>query len=328
MKKHLIALISLFIITLASCAAHTPSGKALTETDWFIPDQTLTVWMLSDTHITDKAHIKPFENAIADINENVPDVDMAINAGDVVDSPKEKSYDLYINTRKKSYIKEWHEISGTHDDNMVERGKMFQSRLQPNPNYTVRKGNILFIFISNVYSNVYGKQADELFEWWKNLVIKNQDKIIVTITHKPLDGSGITFSGMKRKHLSDSKRFRDVLKEYKVDLWFSGHLHIPEEMFGTIVSKQNLNGTTFIEISSIKPDLMGMKEPESRVITFACGSDKVLVRSRNHTLRIFIPGTDEALTLSKPYKCDSPEVSETRPASDTHLALPRLLPDH
>jgi hypothetical protein len=45
---------------------------------------------------------------------------------------------------------------------------------------------------------------------------------------------------------------------------------------------------------------MGMKEPESRLITFACGSDKVLVRSRNHNLRSFMPGLDKVFTLSKP----------------------------
>ena len=50
--------------------------------------------MLSDTYIRDQAHIKPFENAITNINENVPDVDMAINAGDVVIFPKEEGYEL------------------------------------------------------------------------------------------------------------------------------------------------------------------------------------------------------------------------------------------
>jgi hypothetical protein len=49
---------------------------------------------------------------------------------------------------------------------------------------------------------------------------------------------------------------------------------------------------------------MGIKEPESRVLTFACGSDKLLVRSRNHQRYFYTPGLDEVITLSKPYECD------------------------
>jgi hypothetical protein len=72
----------------------------------------------------------------------------------------------------------------------------------------------------------------------------------------------------------------------------------------TLVRKKDLNGTVFIQLSSIRPDLGGIKEPESRVLTFACGSDKVLVRSRNHERHIFTPGLDKVITLSKPYECD------------------------
>jgi predicted MPP superfamily phosphohydrolase len=302
MKKLFIALLFLHLYTFSSCASCTPSVKALTEADWFIPDKTLTVWTLSDTHIRDEAHIKPFENA-ADINDNVPDVDMVINAGDVVNFPNEESYELYVKTRGESYIGEWHEIIGNHDYKTDKR-KTFQSTLDKKPYYTVEKGNILFIFMSNEAKGKATVISDETFEWWKNLVINNRDKIIVTVTHAPPGGSGITFSGLKARQIRGSGRFREVLKSNNVDLWFSGHLHIPEELFGTIVKKHNLSCTVFIELSSIRPDLQSIKEPESRVVTFACGSDKVLIRSRNHNLGIYMPGTDRVLTLSKPYECD------------------------
>jgi len=281
------------------------SGKELTEADWFVPGETLTVWALSDTHIKDEKHMKPFRNAVEDVNDNVPNVDMAINAGDVAHFPKAESYDLYIKTRDGSYIKEWYEIIGNHDYK-TDKGNIFREKLRGggDVNYTVEKGNILFIFMSNEDRGKATVISDETFEWWKDLVIKNQDKIIVVTTHAPLKGSGITFSGLKPRQIVDSKRFREVLKEYKVDIWFSGHLHMPQELFGMIVRQKNLNGTVFIEISSIRPDLGGIKEPQSRVLTFACGSDKVLVRSRNHERRFFTPGLDKVITLSKPYECD------------------------
>ena len=303
MNKILIPLLFLLIIKLTACQVGPSTGKELTAADWYVPDETLTVWALSDTHVKDEKHIKPFRRAIEDVNDNIPDVDMAINSGDVVHFPTEESYDLYIKTRDASYIKEWHEIIGNHDYK-TDKGKIFQAKLKEKPNYTVEKGNILFIFMSNEDRGKATVITDETFEWWKDLVVKNQDKIIVTVTHAPLDGSGITFSGLKARQIVDSQRFREVLKQYKVDVWLSGHLHLPQELFGTIVKQKKLNGTVFIEISSIRPDLGGIKESQSRVLTFACGSDKMLVRSRNHEQHIFTPGLDKVFTLSKPYECE------------------------
>jgi predicted phosphodiesterase len=280
-------------------------GRELVAADWYVPDETLTVWTLSDTHIKDEKHMKPFRNAVEDVNENIPNVDMAINAGDVVHFPTVESYDLYIKTRDGSYIEEWHEIIGNHDYK-TDKGNIFREKLRGgrDVNYTVEKGNILFIFMSNEDRGKATVITDETFEWWKDLVVNNQDKIIVVTTHAPLQGSGIIFSAMDERQITDSKRFREVLKEYKVDIWLSGHLHVPQELMDTLVTKKDLNGTVFIQLSSIRPDLGGIKEPQSRVLTFACGSDKVLVRSRNHERHIFTPGIDKVITLSKPYECE------------------------
>ena len=305
MNKRFIPLLFLLIFTLTSCRVGPSTGKELVAADWFVPEETLTVWALSDTHIKDEAHMKPFENAIEDVNDNVPDADMAINAGDVVNFPTVESYDLYIKTREGSYIKEWYEIIGNHDYK-TDKGKIFREKLRGggDGHYTVEKGNILFIFMSNEDRGKATVITDETFEWWKDLVINNQDKIIVVTAHAPLQGSGIMFSAIKERQITDSKRFREVLKKYKVDLWLSGHLHIPQSLPDTLVRQDDLNGTVFIEISSIRPDLLGIKEPESRVLTFACSSDKLLVRSRNHQRYFYTPGLDEVITLSKPYKCD------------------------
>ncbi|MCZ6555457.1 MAG: hypothetical protein O6759_05000, partial [Candidatus Dadabacteria bacterium] len=53
----------------------------------------------------------------------------------------------------------------------------------------------------------------------------------------------------------------------------------------------------------IRPEIMGLKESESRLLTFACGSDKVLIRVRNHKDGRFIPSQDRVFTLSKEYGC-------------------------
>ncbi len=305
MNKRFLPLLILLISTLASCGTGSSTALEPAASDRPPSGETLTVWALSDTHIKDQKHMKPFRNAVEDVNDNIPDVDMAINAGDVVHFPTVESYDLYIKTRDGSYIKEWREIAGNHDYK-TDKANIFREKLRGGgeTHYTVEKGNVLFIFMSNEDRGKATVISDETFQWWKDLVVKNQDKIIVVTTHAPLDGSGITFSGLKARQIVDSDRFREVLRDYKVDIWLSGHLHIPQSLPDTIVTQEELGGTTFIEISSIRPDLWGMKEPESRVLTFTCGSDKMLVRSRNHERYFYTPGLDKVITLSKPYECE------------------------
>ncbi len=303
MHKDLILSLSLLLLVLTSCRIGYTSGKELTEDRWYAPEETLTVWALADIQPRNGSHREAFEAAVEDINENVPGVDMAIVAGDIVHLTEEEVFDWYIETRDGSYIGEWYEIIGNHDLKS-DRGKLFKEKLREDVDYAVTKGNILFIFMSDSERGKATEIPDEVFEWWKDLVINNQDKIIVVTTHAPLKGSGIPFSFIRERQVIDSERFTEVMKDYNVDLWLSGHLHVPNGIMNNTVTKEEYGGADFIHISSIRPEFLGIKESESRVLTFVCGSDKVLVRSRNHHDRDYSPGLDEVFTLSKPYKCD------------------------
>jgi len=299
----LIFCLTLTAIAFYSCRIGYSSGKKLTEADWYNPENTLTVWALADIQPRNGSHREAFEVAIEDVNDNIPDVDMAIVAGDIVNETVEEVFDWYIETRDGSYIDEWYEIIGNHDLK-TDRGKLFREKLRGDVDYAVVKGNILFIFMSDSERGKATEISDEVFEWWKDLVINNQDKIIVVTTHAPLEGSGIPFSSIRERQVIDSERFTNVMREYNVDLWLSGHLHLPNGIMNNTVTKEEYGGTDFIHISSIRPEVMGLKESESRILVFACGSDKVLVRSRNHHKQDYSPALDEVFTLSKPYECD------------------------
>lgn len=303
MSTKIVLCVSLLFLAFNSCRIGYSSGRELLEADWYDPENTLTVWALADIQPRNGSHREAFEIAVEDINDNVPGVDMAIVAGDIVHVTKEEVFDWYISTRDKSYVTEWYEIIGNHDLK-TDRGKLFREKLRENVNYAVLKGNILFIFMSDSERGKATEIPDEVFEWWKELVIENQDKIIVVTTHAPLEGSGIPFSSIRERQVIDSERFTDVMKNYNVDLWLSGHLHLPNGIMNNTVTKDEYGGTDFIHISSIRPEILGIKEPESRVLVFACGSNKVLVRSRNHKDRDYSPALDEVFTLSKPYECD------------------------
>jgi 3',5'-cyclic AMP phosphodiesterase CpdA len=265
---------------------------------------TLKIWVLSDIQPKNPNQRKEFEKAVRDINENVPDIDFSIVAGDIVNGSEEKDFDWYLSTRARSYIKEWYEIAGNHDLKL-DRSKGYREKIRKDFYYSIVKGNILFIFMSNEFRGKPTKISDETFKWWKNLVINNQDKIIVVVTHAPLEGSGIPFSSMRDRQIIGSKRFTEVLKNLKVDLWLSGHLHLPHSLTNNTVKKEKYNGTVFMNVSSIRTEILGLKQSESRIIAFTCGSDRLLIRSRNHTRGDFNESLDAEFKLSKKYKCES-----------------------
>jgi len=293
----------LFLIQ-SSCYIGSSSGKEYIEANWSNSENTLTVWALADIQPTNKGHEEAFELAITDMNDNVPNIDLTIVAGDIVHETTEETFDWYVQTKNNSYIEEWYEIIGNHDLK-TDMGKLFREKLREEVNYSILKGNILFIFMSDSKRGKATEISDETFKWWKDLVINNQDKIIVVTTHAPLEDSGIPFSSFRDRQVINSERFTRVLKEYQVDLWLSGHLHFPHAIMNNIVEKDKFDGTIFVHISSIRPELIGLKESESRVITFACGSDKVLIQARNHEDGAFAPNQDRVFQLSKKYICNS-----------------------
>lgn len=294
-----------FIMILAlpsACYAGNTSGLITKGEIWNDPQRTLKIWVLSDIQPRNNEDRDAFKDAVTDVNDNIPGIEMAIVAGDIANRAKPETYDWYLSTREISYIKDWNEIAGNHDLK-TDLGKLFREDIQQNFNFSVRKGNILFIFMSDEERGKPTEISDETFSWWKELVVNNQDKIIVVVTHAPLDGSGIPFSRFRDRQIIDSERFTEVLKKYKVDLWLSGHLHLPHYL-ANIVQKEEYNGTIFISISSIRPEFLNIKNSESRVITFVCDWDYALIQARNHNKNKFDENLSSVYQLSKKFKCE------------------------
>ena len=89
------------------------------------PEGTLKIWLLSDIQPKNQVHKQQFQKAINDINKNVPYIDFAIVAGDIVDRANEADFDWYLSMKPSSYIKEWYEIAGNHDEHQWGRVSTF-----------------------------------------------------------------------------------------------------------------------------------------------------------------------------------------------------------
>ncbi len=296
MKTNLI--LALLIVFNLSCSKAVIRDVISTDED------ILRVWVLADIQPRNSKHRKAFTRAVNDINASVPEVQFAVVAGDIVNSPSPEVFDWYIKEKSSSYINKWHEIIGNHDLK-TDDGVLFRKKLQVQPHYSRSYGNMLFIFLSDEVRGKPTEINDDTFEWWKNLVINNQDKILVVITHAPLEGSKIPFSSFRDRQILRSERFRNILKKYRVDLWLSGHLHLPHGLTNTLNTVSKLNNATFIHVSSIRPEIFGLKHSQSRILDFFCDEDKVRVMSRDHSRKRWNHGLMQEITLSKKVVCEN-----------------------
>lgn len=276
----------------------------MVETAPYVPEsegeeQTLTIWALSDIHPRFEAERIVFENAITDMND-LEDIDVGIIAGDLLKSrSRDDSFDWFLETRSRANIGGWFEIAGNHG---ARSQPLFSHYFPIPPYYGVEIGNILFLMLSDTSTKSRTDISDTGFNWWRRMVMDNQDKIIVTVTHAQLTNSGLLGSFFASRRINDSTRFEEVLKRYKVALWLSGHTHLPQGISGTVSIKKELGNTCFVNVSSISVD--GFLDSQSRLFVFKNGRKQVWIRSRNHTKRAFEPNLDIPLELEKTFLWD------------------------
>ena len=238
----------------------------------------LVIWALSDIQPRRASQRVHFETAVNDTNRNAKNAYIAINAGDIIQwSNSADDYSWYVKTREKSLIKFWYEIAGNHDHKDF---KNYLKYIKLPLHYSVKIGNILILLLSDENKKAETEISNRAFNWWKKLVISNQDRIIITVTHGYLKQSGLFGSLIPSRNIRNSGRFADVLKKYKVDIWICGHTHLPHYLKGRITMVRKLKNTLFINVSAIRDD--PFMSIESNILIFKRGSDRVLIRSRNH----------------------------------------------
>ena len=262
--------------------------------------RTLVIWLLSDIQPKDVEGRKVFEIAVDDVNNNVLNVDLAIIAGDLLRSRSQKdAFEWFVAAREKSYIDRWYEIAGNHD---VRSGEIFGNYFTKPTYYSVWVGNIVLLMMSDQSTDSRTSISADAFDWWDESVARNQDSIIITVTHAQLRESGLFGSFVESRRIENSSRFEDVLKVNRVALWASGHSHLPQRMAGTVNIEPQLGGTCFVNVSAIRDD--SFMDSESRFLIFEENSDIAWLRSRNHSKQRFNPNLNIALKLNRPFRWD------------------------
>jgi len=149
------------------------------------------------------------------------------------------------------------------------------------------------------------------FEWWKQQVLENQDKIIITMHHHALRDTTIASGfgeGNPRYHgasggaegssylyylienedpddfrfLKDAHVFEDFLDDFQrqhgrgaIDAWIAGHTHVhgPNDSWGEKTISERRWGVTFLQVAALTKFHAGAN-PTSRLLTFTDGSSE------------------------------------------------------
>ena len=284
------------VIATALLITHCGSGSFTLRANDNI-DDSFIIWSHSDIQPRSDSEKIHYETAVSDVINNFSSIDIALFAGDIVQKSEfEKIFNWYLKTRAKAPVKEWFDIAGNHEWRAIE---LYKKIINEKLYYSIERGNILILMMSNEQKGRKTVLSDETFSWWAENVKKNQDKIIITVTHGALPGSGLAAARLDRLSIDKPERFQEILKKYRVDIWISGHSHFPGWLPGTVITNNNLGGTTFIDNGAIRDDFM--TTVESRFIFLKEGSNSALLKTRVHNSGRFRDG-NFSIPLSHAFK--------------------------
>lgn len=195
--------------------------------------------------------------------------------------------------------------------------------------YRFQAGNILFLMLAdrndvptpvgrghsrseNSGGFPAGAVTRDTFEWWKQQVLENQDKIIITMHHHALRDTTVASGrgeGNPRYHgssggaegssylyylienedpndfrfVSDAHVFEDFLDGFyqehgrgAIDLWVAGHTHVkgPDDNWGGKTITETRWGVGFLQVAALTRHHAG-SHPLSRLLTFTDGRGSV-----------------------------------------------------
>jgi len=188
--------------------------------------------------------------------------------------------------------------------------------------YSFQVGNILFLMMGDRNDGgppsgrgsrggyPAGKVTLETFNWWREMVEHNEDRIIITAHHHmlkdttvasgewegveggyhgrfedgaPIGASYLYFVGDR----PDACMFESYLSDHpgSIDIWLGGHTHThPDDDYGGKTHIETRWGTTFINVAAMtKYHVQRKTVPMSRLLAFDPGEDDVTVSCYLHT---------------------------------------------
>ncbi|HQO39655.1 MAG TPA: metallophosphoesterase [Spirochaetota bacterium] len=281
LKHGLCSILILTIILLSACSSAAKEQGI--EQNSFKSDD-LVLWVFGDLQPRSEEEREDFDVAVDDI-ASLKNIDAAICMGDIIQHGKEytinEEFDWFYKTYSRTGIRDIYEIAGNHDARNIE--EYLKATGKP-LHYSLQYGNLIIILLSDEEDSSGSDIPDDVFLWWKSIVEDNRESIIITVTHSHVQNTGFCYNFPSYRNLQGSERFTEVLKNEKVELWLFGHTHIPSCLGQSKRTVYSLNGTVFINAAAIREDYF-FSYSESRIVILKNGSDRMIVKFRDHRSR-------------------------------------------
>jgi len=218
--------------------------------------------------------------------------------------------------------------------------------------YSFRIGNILFLMMCDRNDTgppvgrgarggyPAGAVSGETFEWWKNMVEQNQDKIIVSAHHHMLRETTVAsgpWEGFRKDkegkwrpyydgyfpdggpegasylYFMDGKPNAQAFEKYlaahpgSIDLWLGAHTHAkPNDTYGGRSHVERKWGVNFVNVANLTLYHGGKESPKSRLLTFEPGDKEVNIKCYLHSDHFASKGwygpAERTIRLNKPFR--------------------------
>lgn len=279
-------------------------------------DDTVVVWVMTDTHVNDGNQDFQLEDALSDAYNESFGFDIVLVLGDMVNTIGDGGSELWDDELQEfrdiinaSHFDYWnfYPICGNHEvqsvnnwsgtggwntlysildyTNDFSRPYAIDNVSNENLSYTITIGNVLFILFGPDYdcgnpsSNTYENQYD----WWESLVENNTDKNIICGTHHALYGSSLTASTSQPwidSGVSDYYTWVTThASEHTIASWMCGHKHYGS----TDVRESEAYNIDYQRLSAVDDTHAG-EERHSYLLTFTNGSNTVTVADYFHDI--------------------------------------------
>lgn len=138
-----------------------------------------------------------------------------------------------------------------------------------------------------------------VLDWLELKLAEHIDKNVFIFSHWPVGDTGIYLSDVHAGRSFDqatTDSIKKLLNEYKVAVWFSGHVHLNPDEPGKVQSNQpeGFGGCTFIHIPSTGARKTGSVEqttpynPYWRYFELIEGEQSILIKTRNSKIRVWL----------------------------------------
>lgn len=268
--------------------------------------------------------------------------------------PREDFYNLLGNhdasgpdEPEQWWFKKWIDPTGEHPETSGVHAKRRPYSVTGTwERYSFEVGNILFLMMGDRNDGgppagrrsrggyPAGRVSEATFQWWKEMVESNSDKIVISAHHHMLEDTTVA-SGLNEgvgggyhgnfpdgapegasfiyfvDDIPHARKFETYLEEHPgaIDVWLGGHTHTnPDDTYGGKSHIEHKWGVTFINVAALSLYHGAKNTPMSRLLTFVDGSDVINVKCYLHTSHYAPEGwydsAERNVKLSKPFHQD------------------------